>query len=193
LYNIFYILERNYEVQQHQKRAPAASNSPSNAKVDPYIATRPEKYRDLVLPYNWYIFGMNKVKRSKYKNHGVISFKELNKLVSERWENVSDETRQFCKQIADDERDRYKREVNEYVARYGREAFDAQKTTYTKRQKTSGTKHQTTRNEDGDHVSDESEDESSFHCESESPSQQPHGMMARPTPAGLDTTVSYNS
>jgi hypothetical protein len=135
---------------------------------------------------------MNKVKRSKYQNHGVITFKALSKLVAERWENVDDETRQFCKKIADDERDRYKREVDEYVARYGREAFDAQKTTYNKSPKTSGTKHQTTRNE-GEHVSDELEDESSFHCESESPSQQPHGMMARPNPAGLDTTVSYNS
>jgi hypothetical protein len=40
-------------------------------------------------------------------------------------------------------------------------------------------------------MSDESEDGSSFHCESESPSQQLHGV-ARHMPAGLDTAVSFN-
>ena len=110
-------------MQQDQKRAAGASNSPNEAQVDPYLTTRPKKYRHLVLPYNWYIVGMNKVKRMKYKNHGVITFKALNKLVAERWEKVDNKTRQFRERIADDERDRYTREVDEYVLRYGREAL----------------------------------------------------------------------
>ncbi|KAL7484159.1 hypothetical protein ACHAW6_009806 [Cyclotella cf. meneghiniana] len=130
IFNLFSILERNFIVQQNQKRASASSNAPeeTNANhVDPYLATRPERYRDVVLPPNWYVVGMNRVKRSKHEVHGVISFNDLTKEISNRWKSVDAKTKQYCKMIAADELERYQRDMAEYEAKYGKDAVKAQK------------------------------------------------------------------
>ncbi|KAL7520454.1 hypothetical protein ACHAWX_005565 [Stephanocyclus meneghinianus] len=129
IFNLFSILERNFIVQQNQKRASASSNAPedTNASLDPYLATRPERYRDVVLPPNWYVVGMNRVKRSKHEVHGVISFDDLTKEISLRWKSVDAETKQYCNMIAADELERYQRDVAEYKATYGKDGVKAQK------------------------------------------------------------------
>ncbi|KAL7479860.1 hypothetical protein ACHAW6_005590 [Cyclotella cf. meneghiniana] len=131
VFNLFSILERNFIVQQNQKRASTPSAS-TDINTDPYLATRPERYRDVVLPFNWFVVGMNRVKRSKHKVHGVISFNELTKEISNRWKSVDAETRKYCETIAADELQRYRRNMAAYESTYGQDAVKAQKRTRAK-------------------------------------------------------------
>ncbi|KAL7518706.1 hypothetical protein ACHAWX_003514 [Stephanocyclus meneghinianus] len=134
VFNLFSILERNFIVQQNQKRASVPSNV-LTINTDPYLATRPERYRDVVLPSNWYVVGMNRVKRSKHKVHGVISFHDLTKEISLRWKAVDAETKHYCEIIAADELMRYRRDMAAYEATYGKIVVDAQKQSRKKRSK----------------------------------------------------------
>ncbi|KAL7475574.1 hypothetical protein ACHAW6_001487 [Cyclotella cf. meneghiniana] len=134
-YNLFYILERNYIVQQHQKTRSSLLKG-YDTKVDPYASERPIKYRSLVLPANWYVVGMNRTKRSDYKNHGLISFTNLSKTISEMWKEVDEEVKLYCKKLACREMNRYRYEQELFKEKYGEEAFEAQKKKYNKRSKT---------------------------------------------------------
>ncbi|KAL3778589.1 hypothetical protein ACHAWO_011425 [Cyclotella atomus] len=98
VFNLFGKLERNYIVQSSQKRAPvpleirctegiASERSP--AAVDPYLELRPAKYRDILLPHDWYKVGRNKTDRKLYQAHGIIKFQEL-----------SDVSASICDQIS---------------------------------------------------------------------------------------------
>lgn len=127
VFNLFSILQRNYIVQQHQKRASTSSNALTDINTDPYLATRPERYRDIVLPSNWFRVGMNRAKRSKHNVHGVISFNELTKELSKRWKLVDAKTKQYCDMIAADELQRYRKDMAEYEAMYGKDVIEAQK------------------------------------------------------------------
>ncbi|KAL7480601.1 hypothetical protein ACHAW6_006278 [Cyclotella cf. meneghiniana] len=138
IFNLFCILERNYIVQQNQKRSAILSNASTDINTDPYVATRPERYRDVVLPSNWYVVGMNRVKRSKHKVHGVISFNELTKQTSNRWNSVDAETKKYCETIAVDELQRYRRDMAEYEAIYRKDAVEAQKRTPSRQLTTNG-------------------------------------------------------
>jgi len=138
IFNLFSILERNFIVQQNQKRASAPSNAPEDTKatVDHYLSTRPEKYREVVLPSNWYVVGMNRVKRSKHKVHGVISFNELTKELSNGWKSLDANTKQYCEMIAADELERYRMDMAAYDAMYGKDAVKSQKQTRETHSKT---------------------------------------------------------
>jgi hypothetical protein len=129
VFNLFSILERNFIVQQCQKRASVPPNAATDINTDPYLATRPERYRDVVLPSNWYVVGMNRVKRSKHKVHGVISFNDLTKEISNRWKSVDAETKHYCEIIAANELERYQRDMATYEAIYGKVATKAEKHT----------------------------------------------------------------
>ncbi|KAL3796559.1 hypothetical protein HJC23_009690 [Cyclotella cryptica] len=126
-YNLFAILERNYIVQQNQKPASIPPDAPSDGNTDPYASTRPARYRDVVLPSNWFVVGMNRVKRSKHEKHGVISFNDLTKEISHRWKAADAETKQYCEMIAADELERYRRDLAAYKAMYGKDAVETQK------------------------------------------------------------------
>ncbi|KAL3796558.1 hypothetical protein HJC23_009689 [Cyclotella cryptica] len=130
VYNLFAILERNYIVQQNQKQAAISSNTASDSNTDPYASTRPARYRDVVLPSNWFVVGMNRVKRSKHKKHGVISFNDLTKEISLQWKSVDAETKQYCERIAADELERYRRDLAAYKAMYGENVAHAEKLTH---------------------------------------------------------------
>ncbi|KAL3803372.1 hypothetical protein HJC23_009336 [Cyclotella cryptica] len=166
-YNLFCILERNYIVQQNQKISsnPNPTNA-HNADLDPYAAERPQKYRDVVLPSNWFVVGMNRKKRSDHQNHGVISFENLSKTLGDRWKAADEEVKAFCKKVADEELQRYRSDQAAYKERYGEEAFEAQKRTYRKRPKDSIDtsdgkricKEDNLYNEDGSRCESESED-----------------------------------
>lgn len=134
-YNLFSILERNYIVQQHQK--PDESDT-ANSELDPYASQRPARYRDLVLPSNWYVVGMNRKKRCDHKNHGVISFKDLSKSASDNWQKADSEVKAYCKMVASEELKRYRKDQAAFKEKYGEEAFYAQKKTYNKRPKEDG-------------------------------------------------------
>ncbi|KAL7508359.1 hypothetical protein ACHAWX_000724 [Stephanocyclus meneghinianus] len=137
-YNLFCILERNHIVQQNQKIH--SNPNPINAhdpNLDPYVAERPQKYRDVVLPSNWYVVGMNRKKRSDHQNHGVISFKNLSKTLGDSWNAADEEVKAYCQKVADAELRRYRRDQTAYKERYGEEAFESQKRKYRKRPKKS--------------------------------------------------------
>lgn len=55
------------------------------------------------------------------------------KLVSKRWNEADNETRQFCKTVYDSELAKYHNEVNEYIDLYGKAVFDSQKSVYKRR------------------------------------------------------------
>ena len=144
VYNLFSKLERNYIVQMNKKMSLATASGGSTterpvskAQVDPYLELRPERYRHLVLPHDWFKVGKNKIKRQFYKNHGIISFRDLSKTVAEKWKTVDDETMDFCKMVYTGELEEYQKEMEMYAQLYGEEALKAQKKTYSK-QKSAG-------------------------------------------------------
>eukprot|EP00970_Alexandrium_tamarense_P016735 scaffold7296_cov151-Alexandrium_tamarense.AAC.1 len=94
---------------------------------DPNAAQRPEKYRNIVLPKNWYVVGANRKKRQHHVNHGVISFVELTKTISQSWNTCDFATRMYCKGLADEEMDRYNAEIKAYEDKYGEEVVKAQR------------------------------------------------------------------
>jgi hypothetical protein len=117
-YNIFSILERHYILQQHYKSVDSSEavdtpdeTNDSTEQDDPYVSTRPARYKDAKLPPSWYIVGMNSKKRSEHKCHGMISFKALSKI----WSATSDEVKAYCKMI-------YKEELTKY---YQEQAVEA--------------------------------------------------------------------
>ncbi len=119
-YGIFSVLERNIIWQQNQK------STGKDTATDPYAATRPERYRHLELPDNWYMAGKNTKKRAEHVIHGKITFKEMSKVIAEKWRTVDAETRAYCEMIANDEMDRHKQAVAEFKEKYGEEAFKSQ-------------------------------------------------------------------
>jgi hypothetical protein len=131
-YNIFSIMERHYILQQHDKTVDPseAVDTPDEANdtkfEDPYLATRPAKYKDVKLPSNWYIVGMNRKKRQQHKCHGVISFKALSKMISDAWNTSPDEVKAYCKMISTEELKKYRDEQKTFKETYGEEAFEAQ-------------------------------------------------------------------
>jgi hypothetical protein len=135
-YNIFSILERNYIVQQSEETSPgAATGGKGDAGLDPYLSRRPQRYRDIVLPSNWYVVGMNRKKRAEHKNHGLISFKGLSKTVSDSWKKVDHEVVAFCTMVAAEQLESYRKAQDDFKKKYGEKAFNAQKKTYKKRAK----------------------------------------------------------
>lgn len=124
-YNIFSILERHYILQQNQETTVDRGDA-ETAHHDPYFAERPKKYRHVVLPSNWYVVGMNRKKRQHHKNHGVISFNSLSKMISESWGSADEEVKAYCKKISTEELKRYRHDQAAFKERYGEEAFEAQ-------------------------------------------------------------------
>lgn len=116
-YNVFSILERAYIIQTHEKYCV---DLPERADVDGGL--RPEKYRGLILPENWYVVGVNRKKRKDHKTHGVISFSDLSNAIAENWRTVDDETRAYCQYLADLEIVRYRKDLSAYIEKYGEEA-----------------------------------------------------------------------
>ena len=136
-YNIFSILERNYILQQHEKSiGDVDRKNTQDSNFDPYASERPERYRDVILPNNWFVVGMNRTKRANHKIHGLITFKELSKKISKQWNLADNEVKNYCKKIAADELERYREKQEEYKRRYGSEAFDSRKRVYKKRANT---------------------------------------------------------
>ena len=132
-YNLFSILERQYILQVNKKTSSdSESNTATRQDDEPYGAERPQRYRDLVLPRDWYVVGMNRTKRKDHKSHGLISFNVLSKTLSFRWMVADDEVKAYCKFIAGEELKEYRRKQEEYKKTYGIEAFESQKKVYKK-------------------------------------------------------------
>ena len=59
-------------------------------------------------------------KRRHRKTHGKINFTTLSKLVSQRWKDLEEGQKQFYRQVAAQDFERYQREMDEYKKRLGK-------------------------------------------------------------------------
>ena len=150
-FNLFSKLERNYIIQSSQKWSsmPTTSKSTitdssniSEVKFDPYLEQRPEKYKDVILPPDWFKVSKLKNKRRFRETHGI----NLSKAISDRWNTLDDETKQYCEMIYAAQLEEYRKETEEYAHTYGEEAMTAQKRTYKKKKSTSKHKSNVTSN-----------------------------------------------
>jgi len=143
-YNVFFQLEREFLLQS---REDGLSNGAYTVKrildqerqveSPEKVALRPRKYRHLILPSDWYVVGSkytgkgdpNSYRRDRKhrKTHGVISFVELTKLVSSKWKVVDPETKDYCRNIAQGEYKRYRKELDEFIMIYGADAAKGKK------------------------------------------------------------------
>jgi|Transcript_1933 hypothetical protein len=121
-YTIFCRLERFRIVQTSQVKSHSKACVDLPERVDLTSMLRPAKYRTLILPENWYAVGAVKKKRKSHKIHGVISFSELSKVMSDNWATVDAETKQYCQGLADEEKRRYEERLASFIATYGEEA-----------------------------------------------------------------------
>ncbi|ACI64764.1 predicted protein [Thalassiosira pseudonana CCMP1335] len=119
MYNVFFQLERQFILQTHSRYE--VDSAPK--EIDDQVDNRPAKYRNIILPKDWYIVGANKKKRQDRINHGLISFVELTKAIASSWRRVDNETRTYVKDIADQLFIKYRREVAEYEGKYGKDAL----------------------------------------------------------------------
>ncbi|EJK45663.1 hypothetical protein THAOC_35714 [Thalassiosira oceanica] len=112
-YHIFFQLEREYVIQS--LAGDDADQSTADGKV--CIPDVPVRYRDTRLSPDWYAGPGKRQKRKHRKQHGVISFLELSRVISQRWgqlEQVDPETKAFVTAIAKRELDEYYEEMREY-------------------------------------------------------------------------------
>ena len=117
--DVFFQLERQFILQTHSRYE--VDSAPK--EIDDQVDNRPAKYRNIILPKDWYIVGANKKKRQDRINHGLISFVELTKAIASSWRRVDNETRTYVKDIADQLFIKYRREVAEYEGKYGKDAL----------------------------------------------------------------------
>ncbi len=104
-YSIFFILE-NAHVNQSAGiiDQEVVSFLDPNHKDDLELP-RPKKYENLVLPPYWYSRAHKSAieKKRKHRKRGTanrMNMKELSKMISHNWRNADDETRQYCKKLA---------------------------------------------------------------------------------------------
>ncbi len=121
-YHIFFRLERSFILQ-----TASDPQVPHAKEYDQGASKRPFKYRNILMPKDWYVSKAVKRKRRDHKIHGVISFKDLSKSMSQRWDTADSETKEFCTALAKEQKDRYNEELNQYVQRYGEYALKEQR------------------------------------------------------------------
>ena len=116
-YNLFFILERQLLLQSNgivepcnhlPSSALSLSSDIATADYDNYkdLATQfppmPSKYRCLDLPVDWFMHGKNKQKtRAHSRSHGIISFRDMAKMMATNWKKVDDEVLNFVSSVAD--------------------------------------------------------------------------------------------
>lgn len=187
-YNLYFTLEKERLLQE--KGEGYAANPPSAENIDTNQSSRPAQFRHLILPKDWYIVNAErkKLRDNKKKRpppHGVLSFLELTKLVSEGWRNVDKETKRFCDALAAQELERYKKNVEDFVSRHGE---DAAKHVYRKRKKANGASKRRNRSNATEQES-RSEDENDNDENNNEDENSNQGSTAAPTPQAKAETA----
>ena len=111
---MFYQLERNYILQVDSANSSDVDTTADFKETDPHSADRPPRYRCLVLPKDWHTKGSRPKRRSRRKNHGKISFMEMTKTISSRWHEADNETKRYCRKMADIGSRQYKTDLELY-------------------------------------------------------------------------------
>lgn len=111
-YNVFFQLEREYILQALLGVKPNIEPSQIFCLQDENYkgSILPSRYRELILPYDWYIPGKARRRNRRHrKSHGKIGFLELTHQIGEAWSQVDDETRLYCASLSDIGRSEYNR------------------------------------------------------------------------------------
>eukprot|EP00956_Cyclotella_meneghiniana_P004909 scaffold6056_cov71-Cyclotella_meneghiniana.AAC.3 len=159
-HSIFSVLERQY-ILQIVKKHPVIDydEGPPDQTLDPYYVNRPEKYRDVILPTNWYIVRSNRKPRSQHKNHGIISFQDLSNMIVDAWKTVIPEVKAYCSLIAGNELTRYREEQKAFKEKYGEAAYEQHARKRKKQKSVDDRGKKKRRCDDDDNISDCLEDD----------------------------------
>ncbi len=117
-YHLFFKLER-YSILAEKNHLYLAEDE----EIDQNAHLRPEKYRGIALPKHWFVKEQKK-KRKDHVIHGVISFIELSKEMSRRWQEADDETKRFCNGLAKSQLKIYYQQMKDYKEKYGKKKPD---------------------------------------------------------------------
>ena len=123
-YHIFFQLERAHIIQSSGDTAAITLKC---SEIDTDSASRPPRYRSLILPKDWHRNGRRSKCRSHRKSHGKISFLDLSKVISQRWREVDQQTKKYCRDLASRELSRYREEMDAFVERFGADAIQMAK------------------------------------------------------------------
>lgn len=99
-----------YDNKGNGPSSPAGDNTILLSKN---VDQRPIRYRHLVLADDWYKSGRSK--RKHRKSNLPIGFKQLNDIISKRWESVDEETKEYLKKIVAAEWKVYKAEKKKFI------------------------------------------------------------------------------
>lgn len=131
-YNIFFQLERDrilmeLEDKKNEEEAEEAGEEPRSSPRELIlnqpsdendILPRPAQFAHLKLEPKWYDSvhriaqnKANKSKRKHRKTHGLVGFLDLTKMISKAWANADEETKSYCKRVADRQLGYYKEEL----------------------------------------------------------------------------------
>lgn len=121
IYNLFFQLERECLLHEY---VPTRSqdiireivnrrNDGQNVDLSKDFDQRPPRYRHLTLPDDWFKSGTKK--RKHRKTNLPFGFLQLNKIISEKWDSVDEETKAFLKKIASSEWDIYRAKHKKFV------------------------------------------------------------------------------
>ena len=113
--------KKNEEEAEEAGEEPRSSprelilNQPSDEND---ILPRPAQFAHLKLEPKWYDSvhriaqnKANKSKRKHRKTHGLVGFLDLTKMISKAWANADEETKSYCKRVADRQLGYYKEEL----------------------------------------------------------------------------------
>ncbi|KAL7528477.1 hypothetical protein ACHAXR_004942 [Thalassiosira sp. AJA248-18] len=116
-YNIFFQVEREYILQNLGVVPPLKPEEVFVCSDKNYKGPEemPPRYKDVILPSDWYIPGKSRRKKRQHRaSHGKISFTDLSKSIASAWRNIDGETKLFCAQLSDIGMQEYKREMQKY-------------------------------------------------------------------------------
>ncbi len=121
IYNLFFQLERECLLHEYipnrsqciLRDIVICRNSGQNVCESRDIDQRPLRYRHLTLPDNWFKSGRSN--RKHRKTNLPFGFLQLNKIISERWESVDEETKVYLKEIASSEWKIYRENQKKYL------------------------------------------------------------------------------
>lgn len=118
-YHLFFKLERNYILQTNNDgKGNGKKFVPTGVKqFDQDTSQWPPKYRDnnILMPKEWFLPQPEKRKRRDHEVHGVISFWELNRLISRRWRSLDADTKKFFQDLAAQHSSRYHVEKRQHT------------------------------------------------------------------------------
>ena len=126
-YRLQYLLPD--QAQMHPPKTKKAKGAADKPRRTPTLeaSQRPTVYRHLILRKNWHIVDPQRKKHLGTKKncpapHGVLTFVEMSRKISSNWKTIDEETKRYCHEMALKELVRYRKDIEAFTLKYGREA-----------------------------------------------------------------------